>query len=70
MSHLPASCHESALCLEQQRGVYEEYDVFAPGLIDGVIAMLRKYNDANLREQLKNEEVGMEELVERYYYCG
>lgn len=70
LSHLPASCHESALCLEQQRGVYEEYDVFAPGLIDGVIAMLRKYNDANLREQLKNEEVGMEELVERYYYCG
>ncbi|WP_292266597.1 glutamine synthetase family protein [Butyricimonas sp.] len=70
LSHLPTSCHESALCLEQQRTVYEEYGVFAPALIDGLIASLRKFNDADLREQLKNEDISVEELVEKYYYCG
>ena len=70
LSHLPTSCHESALCLEQQRTVYEEYGVFAPALIDGLIASLRKFNDAELREQLKNEDISVEELVEKYYYCG
>ena len=70
LSHLPTSCHESALCLEQQRTVYEEYGVFAPALIDGLIASLRKFNDADLREQLKNEDISVEELEEKYYYCG
>lgn len=70
LSHLPTSCHESALCLEQQRSLYEARGVFAPGLIDGLIARLRKFNDENLREQLKKEEVSVDELVEKYYYCG
>lgn len=70
LSHLPTSCHESALRLEQQRSVYEAHGVFAPGLIDGLIAGLRKFDDANLREDLKNDKTSMEELVEKYYYCG
>lgn len=70
LSQLPASCYDSALCLEKQRADFEKYGVFAPGLIDGLIAALKKFDDKTLRQDLGNDEAKIMELVHKYFYCG
>lgn len=70
LSHLPSSCYDSALCLEKQRANFEKYGVFAPGLIDGLIAALKKFDDKTLRQDLGNDEAKIMELVHKYFYCG
>ena len=37
---------------------------------DQRIAMLRAYNDTNIREEVKRDKGLMMELVRRYYHCG
>lgn len=70
LKQLPTSCYESAICLESQRAIYEKYGVFSKGLIDGTIAMLRKYNDKNIRQELGDNQDKMLELVNKYFHCG
>ena len=70
LSQLPASCYDSALCLEKQRADFEKYGVFAPGLVDGLIAGLKKFDDKMLRQDLGNDEAKIMELVHKYFYCG
>ena len=70
LSQLPASCYDSALCLEKQRADFEKYGVFAPGLIDGLVAGLKKFDDKTLRQDLGNDEAKIMELVQKYFYCG
>ena len=70
LDHLPGSCHESAVQLERQRGVYEKDGVFSPVMIDGIIDRLRGFGDADLRARLKENPTLEAELVARYYYCG
>ena len=70
LRQLPASCAESASRLEEQREVYERGGVFSPLMIDGIIARLRSYGDAELRQRLSEDPKLEAELVERYYYCG
>lgn len=66
LSHLPASCAESAECLEKQRSVYEEHQVFSKNLIDGLIRKLKSYDDANLRKEIGNNSDRITELVNQY----
>lgn len=70
LSQLPASCEESARQLEAQRAVYEQYGVFSPRLIDGVIARLAGFHDAELREACARDEERIRELVRTWFYCG
>lgn len=70
LTQLPTSCHESAICLEAQRNIYEKYGVFSKGLIDGTIAKLQKYNDKNIRQELADNEDKMLEIVMKYFHCG
>jgi glutamine synthetase len=70
LDHLPDSCAASAARLREQRGVYEQYGVFSPAAIDGIIRMLEAYNDAGLRAELEKQPEKMRELVNRYFYCG
>ena len=70
LSQLPASCYDSALCLEKQRADFEKYGVFAPGLIDGLVAGLKKFDDKTLRQDLGNDEAKIQKLVQKYFYCG
>lgn len=67
---LPDSCVASAAALESMRDVFEKYDVFSPEMIDGIIAGLRKFDDASLREQLNNDPAAMLEVVRKYWHCG
>lgn len=70
LAQLPDSCAASADCLERQRALFQEYDVFSPAMIDGVISKLRAYNDRNLRKEVENNAEEMKKLVNRYFHCG
>ncbi len=70
LAQLPDSCVASAACLERQRAVYEAYGVFSPTMIDGIIAHLRSFDDAHLREQTAQKPEEIEQLVARYFHCG
>ena len=70
LEQLPDSCAASALCLQQQRAVFEQHKVFSPSMINGIIHKLESYQDGNLREELANDPEGMLKLVEQYFHCG
>lgn len=70
LAQLPDSCAASADCLQTQRAVFEQYNVFSPAMIDGIIRKLRSYNDATLRRDIQDKPEEMEKLVEKYFYSG
>lgn len=70
LSHLPASCSESADSFAAQRAVYEEKGVFDKRLVDGLLTKLRSFKDANLRQELANNSDKALELVTTYFHCG
>ncbi|WP_099464164.1 glutamine synthetase family protein [Parabacteroides provencensis] len=70
LEQLPDSCAASADRLQQQRAIFEKYNVFCPAMVDGIIKKLKSYNDATLRADLQNNPEGMKELVKAYFHCG
>ena len=70
LAQLPDSCEASAACLERQRAVFEEHNVFSPAMIDGIIKKLRSYGDKTLRSDIADNQEAMLELVRRYFHCG
>ncbi len=70
LAQLPDSCAASADCLERQRAVFEEHNVFSPAMIDGIIKRLRSYDDRTLRADIGDDKEEMLALVRRYFHCG
>lgn len=70
LKQLPDSCAASAGCLEQQREYFEKYGIFSPAMIDGIIAGLRNYKDANLRAETEKNPDLMKQMVEAHFHCG
>ena len=70
LKQLPTCCMESADCLEKDRAVYEEADVFRPRMIDGILKALRAHNDRNLHSEARGDTKLMRRLVTQYFYCG
>ena len=70
LAQLPDSCMASAQCLKAQRAVFEQYNVFSPNMIDGIIRKLEAYNDGSLRQELVNDPEAMLQLVNTYFHCG
>lgn len=70
LEQLPSSCHESALALQRNRAIFEAKGVFSPTLIDGTINALMKFDDQNIREEIKKHPEMMMKLVNKYYHCG
>lgn len=70
LSQLPDSCEASAECLQKQRAIFEQYNVFSPAMIDGIISKLRSYKDKTLRAELEGCESMMRHLVNNYFHCG
>ena len=70
LAQLPDSCEASADCLESQRNVFEQYNVFSPAMIDGIINRLRSYGDKTLRADINGNQEEMLKLVEKYFHCG
>lgn len=70
LKQLPDSCAASAKCLQNQRAVFEAFQVFSPAMIDGIISKLKSYNDTTLRSDLQDKPEEMQELVNKYFHCG
>ena len=70
LAQLPDSCVASADCLQRQRAVYEQYGVFSPEMIDGIIEQLRAFNDLTLRHDIENDHKAIKQLVDTYFHCG
>ena len=70
LAQLPDSCAARAECLERQRAVFEEHNVFSSAMIDGIIKRLRSYNDRTLRADIGDDREEMLALVRRYFHCG
>ena len=70
LAQLPDSCVASADCLERQRQVFEEYNVFSPEMIDGIIAQLRAFDDKTLRKDIEQYPDEIMKLVIQYFHCG
>lgn len=70
LESLPASCWESAECLDSQRELFENGGVFPSGVLDCVIAKLKSYDDKGLSEKLYNRNDEISELVKKYLHCG
>lgn len=70
LAQLPDSCAASADCLQKQRTVFEQYNVFSPAMIDGIISQLRSYNDATLRKDIQDKPEEMLALVSKFFHCG
>ena len=70
LDQLPDSCVASADCLERQRKVFEEHNVFSPAMIDGIIAQLRAFDDKTLRKNIEGYQEEIQKLVTKYFHCG
>ena len=70
LSQLPGSCAASADCLEAQRAVFEQYDVFSPSVLNAILSQLRSYNDATLRTTIEDDPEAMQRLVMQHFHCG
>jgi glutamine synthetase len=60
----------SADCLEKQRAIFEQHNVFSPAMIDGIIKRLRAYQDQTLRADINGNQEEMLKLVKRHFHCG
>lgn len=69
LESLPVNCGASADSLESSREVFEKFGVFSPGLIDGIVAQLRSFDQSEADAALGDSE-RMLELVRRYFHCG
>lgn len=69
LAQLPTNCAESADELEKTRHIFEDYGVFDPAAIDGVIKSLRSFDQAEA-DAAKNDDKLMQTLVARYFHCG
>jgi len=70
LSQLPASCWESAECIDKQRDIFIKHGVFSPGMIDGIISKLKSFNDKDIRKKVSKDEQEMLSLVETHFHCG
>ncbi len=69
LAQLPVNCAASAQALHDLRDVFEKHGVFTPGMIDGIIAHLKSY-DQSEADRAKTDSEVMRELVSRYFHCG
>lgn len=69
LDNLPINCAQSAECLENTREIFERGGVFSPGMIDGIMAKLRSYDENEAQKALNDKEL-MLQLVNRYFHCG
>ncbi len=70
LAQLPASCWESAECLEKQKDIFMKHGVFSRGMIDGIVSKLKSFNDKDIRAKVNKDEKEMLALVDKYFHCG
>ncbi|HBF89252.1 MAG TPA: glutamine synthetase [Bacteroidales bacterium] len=69
LAKLPASCWESADCLQANRAYFEKKGIFPAGTIDLIISQLKNHDDKNLSEKLYGKDEQIRELVDKFMHC-
>lgn len=69
LAQLPVNCGESADKLREMRDKFEAKDVFDADMIDGIIKMLKGYDQSEADAAKQNPQL-MDKMVLRYFYCG
>jgi glutamine synthetase len=69
LTQLPVNCSQSADCLNGVRAVFEDRGIFDKDMIDGIIAKLKSYNQAEADEAM-HDDLKMQHIVNRYFHCG
>ena len=70
LDQLPVSCAEAAGRLLAQRESYEALGVFPPSLIDSWTGRLVGLGDEDLREEIADARIQVEDLVAQYFHIG
>lgn len=70
LDQLPVSCAEAAGRLLAQRESYEALGVFPPSLIDSWTGRLVSLGDEDLREEIADARIQVEDLVAQYFHIG
>ncbi|MFC1869844.1 glutamine synthetase family protein [Chloroflexota bacterium] len=70
LPQMPTSCWESAECLAKDRKIYEGDGVFPAVAIDGLIEMLKSYNDKELSEKYYGKADEINKLVDEHFHCS
>jgi len=68
LPQIPSSCCESAENLLKDRAIYERDGVFSPVLIDGLVEMLRSYDDKELSERFYGKGDEIKKLVDAFFH--
>jgi glutamine synthetase len=68
LEHLPASCYESAIKLNEKKDIYTKYGVFSEAAILNIVEQLKSFDDQHLREEIKQHPEMLQDLVDRYFY--
>lgn len=68
LPQLPTSCWESADSLLKDRAVYEKDGVFPPVVIDGLVKMLKSYNDLDLSQRYYGKGDEIQKLVDEFFH--
>lgn len=70
LPQLPTSCWESAECLSKDRKIYERDSVFPAVVIDGLIKMLKDYNDRDFSEKYYGKADEINKMIEEHFHCS
>ncbi len=70
LEQLPDSCERAAEELEKDRDIYTAKGVFSDNIIDYLISYLKKFNDANLRAEIGDDEEKIMKLVKENIHVG
>ena len=70
LPQLPTSCWESAECLSKDRKIYERDGVFPKVVIDGLIKMLKSYDDRDLSKKYYGKAEEINKLVDEHFHCS
>jgi glutamine synthetase len=70
LPQLPSSCWESAESLLRDREIYQRDGVFSPIVIDGIVEILKSYDDKDLSERLYGKEDEIKKLIEKHLHCS
>jgi len=68
LPQLPVSCWESAERLLDDRQIYQQDGVFPPVVIDGLVKILRSYNDRDLSRRYYGKGDEIKKLVDEYFH--
>lgn len=69
LEQLPTCCWESADCLLEKRGVFEQNGVFPKGTIDAVVRNLKLYEDSGLNDRILGKVDKIMAIVEEHIHC-